>query len=61
MIKTFSSEENAVGEYYIPHPGVWKPSKSVPLRIVYDAFSKRKGKLSLNDVIHKGEGSIREE
>ena len=42
----------------MPHSGVWKPDKKTPLRIVFDASSHKKGELSLNDVIHKGESFI---
>ena len=36
----------------------WKQNKKTPLRTVFDGSSKRKRKLSLNEVIHKGESFI---
>ncbi|VDO05251.1 unnamed protein product [Haemonchus placei] len=41
--------------YYIPHQAVIKSEKATTkTRIVLDASSKKKGELSLNDVIHQG-------
>ncbi|XP_066958883.1 uncharacterized protein [Macrobrachium rosenbergii] len=40
--------------YFMPHFGVRKESSTTPLRIVFNASSKRKGKLSLNDCLYAG-------
>uniref|UniRef100_A0A0N4W2W1 Reverse transcriptase domain-containing protein n=1 Tax=Haemonchus placei TaxID=6290 RepID=A0A0N4W2W1_HAEPC len=45
---------NLAGVYYMPHSGVWRKHKPKPLRIVFDASSKRKGQLSSSDVTLKG-------
>uniref|UniRef100_A0A0N4WJ86 Reverse transcriptase domain-containing protein n=1 Tax=Haemonchus placei TaxID=6290 RepID=A0A0N4WJ86_HAEPC len=48
----------SVGVYYMPHSGMWRPHKPKPLRVIFDAPSKRKGQLSLNDVTYKGESLV---
>ena len=41
--------------HYLPHRGVWKENReTTKLRIVYDASSKTKGALSLNECLYKG-------
>ena len=46
-----SSEQEV---HYLPHHGVKKDSVSTPLRIVFNASSKTRGKPSLNDCLMKG-------
>ncbi|VDO42821.1 unnamed protein product [Haemonchus placei] len=59
MIETFSSQsDESAGVYYTPHAGVWKPRKRVPLRINFDASSKKRGKLPLIDDIEKSTSFI---
>uniref|UniRef100_A0A1I7XS84 A_deaminase domain-containing protein n=1 Tax=Heterorhabditis bacteriophora TaxID=37862 RepID=A0A1I7XS84_HETBA len=41
------------GIFYLPHKGVWKPAKAIPLRIVFDASQKSRSSPSLNDCIYE--------
>uniref|UniRef100_A0A7I4Z422 Reverse transcriptase domain-containing protein n=1 Tax=Haemonchus contortus TaxID=6289 RepID=A0A7I4Z422_HAECO len=49
--------DDLAGVYYMPHAGVY-PSIKVPLRMNFDACSKKKGKLPLIDDIEKSTSFI---
>ena len=40
--------------YYLPHFGVYKPSSTTPVRLVFNASASRNGQRSLNNCIFKG-------
>jgi hypothetical protein len=59
IVEKVPEEEKVNGESYLPHRPVFNPkSTTTPIRPVFDASAKSKGRPSLNDCLEKGPNLI---